>query len=73
MEEQVKELRNILVPIARSVPKCDSHVQTISSAVGLFTNKQLTSIEPHVTALAARLCAFETGAASSSGISGSSA
>ena len=45
----------------------DGHVQTITNAVGILTTT-LTSVEQHVSALAARMFAVETGPASASGV-----
>ena len=68
-EEQIKDLSELLLPIARNVSNFEGHVQTITSTEGLIAT-MVASLEQHVTAPAARMCAFETGAASASGVSG---
>ena len=68
-EEQIKDLSELLLPIARNVSNFEGHVQTITSSEGLIAT-MVASLEQHATAPAARMCAFETGAASASGVSG---
>ena len=62
MEEQFKELRDMLGPLMRSVTNFESHVQTISNSVVLLTSR-ITNVEQIVSALSAMMVAFETGAA----------
>ena len=57
MEEQFKELRDVLGPLMRSVTNFESRVQTISNSVGLLTSR-INNVEQIVSALSAKMVAF---------------
>ena len=76
-DAQFKELRDILLPLARGFAEFDNHVKTISDAVGAVTSR-ITSVEQNVStltenvsSLTARICQIEVNATSVSGGSGS--
>ena len=58
--------------LAQSVSTFDSHIQTITNAVGILTTK-VAEIEQNISAIAARIFALEAGNGSASGVSGSPA
>ena len=87
IDAQFKELRDILLPVARGFADFDNHVKTLSEAVGMVTSR-IASVEQTVNALSAkmamfaemelnfihltaRMCQVETHAASASNVSGS--
>ena len=87
IDAQFKELRDILLPLARGFADFDNHVKTLSEAVGMVTSR-IASVEQTVNALSAkmamfaemelnfihltaRMCQVETHAASASNVSGS--
>ena len=51
-DAQFKELRDMLLPLARGFADFDNHVKTISAAVGAVTSR-ITSVEQTVNALVA--------------------
>ena len=70
-EGKVKEILSRLAQLpslAQSVSTSDSHVQTITDAVGTLSIK-VAGIEPYVSALAARVLDLESGTWSASGVS----
>ena len=56
---QFKELRNILLPLARRFADFDNHVKTLSEAVGMVTSR-IVSVEQTVNALSAKMASFAT-------------
>ena len=87
IDAQFKELRDILLPLARGFADFDKHVKTLSEAVRMVTSR-IASVEQTVNALSdkmamfaemeqnfnnltARVCKIETYAASASNVSGS--
>ena len=57
IDAQFKELRDILLPLARGFADFDNHVKTISEAVEVVTSR-LTSVEQTVDALVAKMALF---------------
>ena len=53
----------MLGPLVRSVTNFEGHVQTISNSVVLLTSR-IDTVEQIVSALSAKMAAFETGTAS---------
>ena len=54
IDAQFKELRDILLPLARGFADFDNHFKTISDAVGAVTSR-ITSVEQTVNALVAKM------------------
>ena len=57
IDAQFKELRDILLPLARGFADFDNHVKTLSEAVGMVTSR-ITSVEQTVNALSAKMALF---------------
>ena len=57
IDAQFKELRDILLPLARGFAVFDNHVKTLSEAVGMVT-KRIASVEQTVNALSAKMASF---------------
>ena len=57
IDAQFKELRDILLPLARAFADFDNHVKTISEAVAVVTSR-ITSVEQTVNALVAKMALF---------------
>ena len=58
-DAQFKELRYILLPLARGFAEFDNHVKTLSEAVGMVTSR-IASVEQTVNALSAKMASFAT-------------
>ena len=56
-DAQFEELRNILLPLARGFADFDSHVKTLSGAVGMVTSR-IASVEQTVNAFSAKMASF---------------
>ena len=54
---QFKELRDILLPLARGFADFDNHVKTLSEAVSMVTSR-ITSVEQTVNALSTKMASF---------------
>ena len=57
IDAQFKELRDILLPLARGFADFDNHVKTLSEAVGMVTSR-IASVEQTVNALSAKMASF---------------
>ena len=57
IDAQFKELRNILLPLARGFAEFDNHVKTVSEAVGVVTSR-IASVEMTVHALVVKMVLF---------------
>ena len=57
IDAQFKELRDILLPLARGFADFDKHVKTLSEAVGLVTSR-IARVEQIVNALSAKMAMF---------------
>ena len=57
IDAQFKELRDILLPLARGLADFDNHIKTLSEAVGMVTYR-ITSVEQTVNALSAKMALF---------------
>ena len=57
IDAQFKELRDILLPLARGFADFDNHVKTLSEAVGMVTSR-IASVEQTVNALSAKIAMF---------------
>ena len=57
IDAQFKELRDILLPLARGFADFDNHVKTLCEAVGMVTSR-ITSVEQTVNALSANMALF---------------
>ena len=57
IDAQFKELRDILLPLARGFADFDKHVKTLSEAVGMVTSR-IASVEQTVNALSAKVAMF---------------
>ena len=57
IDDQFKELRDILLPLARGFADFEIHVKTLSEAVGMVTSR-ITSVEQSVNALSAKMALF---------------
>ena len=87
IDAQFKELRDILLPLARGFADFDYHVKTLSEAVGMVTSRiasveqtvnalfakmaMFAAMEQNVSTLTARLCKIEGDMVSASSVSGS--
>ena len=56
-DAQFKELRDILLPLARGFADSDNHVKILSEAVGMVTSR-ITSVEQTFNALSAKMALF---------------
>ena len=54
IDAQFKELRDILLPLARGFADFDNHVKTLGEAVGMVTSR-IASIEQTLNALSSTL------------------
>ena len=59
IDAQFKELRNILLPLARGFADFDNHVKTLSEAVSMVTSR-IVSVEQTVNATSAKMASFAT-------------
>ena len=57
IDAQFKEVRDILLPLARGFADYDNHVKTLSEAVGMVTSR-IASVEQTVNALSAKMASF---------------
>ena len=57
IDAQFKELRDILLPLARGFADFDNHVETLGEAVGMVTSR-IASVEQTVNALSAKIASF---------------
>ena len=57
IDAQFKELRDILLPLARGLADFDNHVKTVSEAAGMV-NSRIASVEQTVNALSAKMASF---------------
>ena len=57
IDAQFKELRDVLLPLARGFAEFDNHVKTLSEAVGMVTSR-IASVEQTVNALSAKMASF---------------
>ena len=57
IDAQFKELRDILLPLARGFADFDKHVKTLSEAVGMVTSR-IASFQQTVNALSAKMAMF---------------
>ena len=57
IDDQFKELRDILLPLARGFAEFENHSKILSEAVGMVTSR-ITSVEQTVNALSAKMALF---------------
>ena len=57
IDDQFKELRDILLPLARGFAEFENHSKILSEAVGMVTSR-ITCVEQTVNALSAKMALF---------------